>query len=402
MPLPASLIRASVVNLAEQLLTGPGPRSGRTAIIAGRERLSYEALTRRVLERARQLIDAGIKPGDRVVLSHPNGAEFAIVWLAIQWIGAVSVALPPAYRRREIEYAVNHSGTAAIVCDADSSTHVRAAQAGFKQTVRMIAFPSEPVAAAPPPPHTTPGSCPAALTYISSAEGPLGGMIHTRAGILATTDAYTTDVIDLKPDNIIGAIGLAWAFGLGSLLVFPFRACAATVLLDSASAGGLLAAIGESRATVLFGVPTTYRMLPPAPGSRSLCPELAPMLRERCRAVAAMGCGRMRARTGLEILDGLGTTQLTTIFISNRQGASRPGFLGTPVAGFSAKVVDDAFQEVPRGRPGRLIVRGPIVARYWNDAEADRRTVRDGWTFTGDVSSNTPTAGSSTCAARTH
>jgi 2-aminobenzoate-CoA ligase len=379
-------IGSETLNIAEQLLTGPGPRAGRTAIIAGCERLSYEAVTRRIGDRARQLIDAGVKAGDRVVVSCPNGVDFVVMWLAVQWIGAVSVALPPSYRRREIEYVVNHSGASAIVHDADLSVHLRAAQSGFTQSVRVISYQSEARAAAHPAPHAGAGSCPAAITYIAGAEGPLKGVVHTRAGILAAADAYGGGVLGLSPDDVcIGAIGLAWAFGLVSLLVLPFRTGAATVLLDSSSAGGLLAAIGESRATVLFGVPTTYRMLLRHPeldrsdlSSLRCCVSAAEPLP---RWVAAEWC----ARTGVEILDGLGTSELTYIFISNRQGASRPGFIGAPVPGFEARVVDDAFQEVPRGSPGRLIVRGPTEARYWNDAEADRRAVRDGWTLTDDI-----------------
>jgi 2-aminobenzoate-CoA ligase len=374
------------VNVAEELLCGLRGGGGRTAVVSGRESLSYDTLRRRVVERASQLVRAGAQPGDRIALALSNGPDFVEFWLAVQWIGAISVALPPSYRRREISYVVNHSGASLVVCGSDTDAHVRAAQACFVRRVPLLAVRSEGAGPAPAVPHAGGGPCPAAITYISSAEGTLKGVVHTREGILASADAYTRDVLALGPGDVcVGALSLSWAFGVGSLLVFPLRVSASTVLLESASVGALLSAIGESRATVLFGVPTSYRMLLRHPGLDAV--DLGSL---RCCVSAgeplpAAVAREWRARTGTEILDGLGTTELTHIFISNRIGASRPGLIGTPVAGFEAKVVDDALREVPPGISGRLMVRGPTSARYWNDVEADRRAVHDGWTLTGDV-----------------
>ena len=128
-----------------------------------------------------------------------------------------------------------------------------------------------------------------------------------------------------------------------------------------------------------------YRMLLRRPDLESLdlrslrrCVSAAePLLREVLEA--------WRARTGLDILDGLGTTEMTHIFISARPGDVRPGLIGTTVPGYHAQIVDEAMHEVPRGMTGRLAVRGPTGARYWRNPDAQRRTVRDGWTLTGDI-----------------
>jgi 2-aminobenzoate-CoA ligase len=152
-----------------------------------------------------------------------------------------------------------------------------------------------------------------------------------------------------------------------------------------AAGPSLPAAIAASRATVLFSVPTMYRLLLRQPDLESF--DLTSL---RCSVSAAEPLPPSvvedwRARTGLEILDGLGTTELAHIFISARSGAVRPGSIGTPVAGYEARIVDDAFGELPRGVAGMLAVSGPTGGRYWRDADAQRRVSRDGWTLTGDV-----------------
>jgi 2-aminobenzoate-CoA ligase len=178
-------------------------------------------------------------------------------------------------------------------------------------------------------------------------------------------------------------MSLSWAFGLGALLTFPLRAGAAVALVDAGQP--LLAAVASARATVLFGVPTLYRMLlrqPHVPAS-----DLQSI---RCCVSAAEPLPadvgeEWRDRTGFEILDGLGTTELTHIFISARRGFVRPGLMGTTVAGYDARIVDLEGRELLDGTPGLLAVRGPTGALYWRDPEMQQRHVQNGWTLTGDI-----------------
>jgi 2-aminobenzoate-CoA ligase len=372
------------INVADRLLNHPGgPSSHATAIIFRNERVSYEALRHRVLSIAAMLIRLGVNPMDRVALRLPNCPDFVATWLAIQWIGAICVHMPPQYRRREIEYIVNHSGASVIVCAAGLAGDVRAAQERFETPVAVVGCgaTTQPHEA---PPYPIDRNQPAAITYIAAADGPLRGVVHSPADILAAADTYACEVLQLTSTDVcIGAISLAWAFGLGALLAFPLRVGATTALVDGPAP--LIPAIADSTATVLFGVPTMYRMLLRQPsfaasdlGSLRCCVSagepLPPEVLEE-----------WRDRTGLDILDGLGTTELTHIFISARPGMVRPGLIGTPVAGYEARVVDDDMRTVPEGTPGRLAVRGPTGARYWRDTEAQRRAVRGGWTLTGDI-----------------
>jgi 2-aminobenzoate-CoA ligase len=371
------------INVADRLLNQPGFAPRATAIMFRNERLSYGALRRRVLSVAAMLTKMGVGPTDRVALRLTNCPDFIATWLAVQWIGAICVPIPPHYRRREIEYVVNHSGTSVIVCAAELMADIHAAHGKFLSRVAVVTCaPTEQHHGAPPFP--TDRDRPAAITYISGAEGPLKGVVHSPADILAPADTYARDVLKLTPADIcIGTMSLAWAFGLGALLTFPLRVGGATTLVDGTTP--LLHAIADSRATVLFSVPTMYRMLLRHPSFGSF--DLSSL---RCCVSAAepLPAGVLeewRDRTGLDILDGLGTTELTHIFISARSGMVRPGLIGTPVIGYEARVVDDDMRELPEGTPGQLAVRGPTGARYWRDSDAQRRAVRGGWTLTGDI-----------------
>jgi 2-aminobenzoate-CoA ligase len=371
------------LNLAERLLDHARVKPGGTAIRYRDEQVSYRALHRRVLSLAAGLIRIGIQPADRVAIRLPNGAEFVAAWLAVQWIGAIGVQLPPVYRRREIVRVVTHSGAAVIICSADLAADVEAARPAVTAPIVFIHnLIGDPAAA--PPAYPSARNHPAVITYISSAEGPLRGVVHSPADILAAADTYARDVLRLTPADVcIGAVGLAWAFGLGALLTFPLRVGATTTLIEGPTQ--LLEAIVESRATVLFLVPTMYRMLLRHPNLGSVDLRSLRCCVSAAEPLPAEVADRWRVRTGVEILDGLGTTELAHVFISTRPGAVRPGLLGTLVDGYEARILDANARPLPDGTPGQLAVRGPTGARYWRDSDAQRRVVQGGWTLTGDI-----------------
>jgi 2-aminobenzoate-CoA ligase len=377
------------LNLAEHLLmgaVGTVPDEA-TSIIYRGETISYGELRRRVVARAAYLIRLGVQPADRVVLRLPNGPEYIVTWLAVQWVGAIGVPVPPVYRLREIAHVVNHSGATVVICSADLAADVASARPRFahETVTAVVPFDGLVDSMSPPPAHPTARDNPALITYIASATGAPRGVVHSPAEILATADTYARDVLELSRDDIcIGSSSLAWSFGLGASLVFPLHAGATTVLVDAAGPP-LPAAIAASRATVLFSVPTMYRLLLRQPDLQSFDLTSLRCCVSAAEPLPASVVEAWRARTGLEILDGLGTTELAHIFISAKSGAVRPGSIGTPVAGYEARIVDATFAELPRGVAGMLAVSGPTGGRYWRDAEAQRRGSRDGWTLTGDI-----------------
>jgi 2-aminobenzoate-CoA ligase len=205
--------------------------------------------------------------------------------------------------------------------------------------------------------------------------------------MLASADSYGLHVLQMKPEDICGGHPtLAFTFGLGGLLVFPFRVGAATSLLDRFTPETLLARITTDRITVLFCAATTYRLLLQDPelerkndlSSLRLCVSAGEPL-------PAAVFEEWHRRTGIEILDGIGSTEMFHIFISARGGNVRAGSTGVVVPGYEARVVDERLKEVPRGTPGLLAVRGPTGCRYWRKPERQQEYVRGGWNMTGDV-----------------
>jgi 2-aminobenzoate-CoA ligase len=189
-------------------------------------------------------------------------------------------------------------------------------------------------------------------------------------------------VLRARSDDVFtGSPPLAFTFGLG-MLVFPMRIGAATLLLEKASPDALLPAVAEHGATVLFTAPTSYRAMSGAAKDLDLsrlrkCVSAGEPLTAATRAA-------WKDATDVEIIDGIGTTELFHIFISHDEAHARPGATGTPVPGYVACVMDDEGRPVPAGTPGRLAVKGPTGCRYLAD-DRQAQYVQDGWNFPGDA-----------------
>ncbi len=383
-PLPDGRRYPAWLNLAQELLAVADLAPRATAILAAAERVSYGRLRDEVLDAAGALAALGVQPADRVALRFHNTRAFVVTWLAVQWVGAIGVPIPAMYRRREIAHIVNHSGARIVIASSDLAADVAAAAPRFSNgTVAIVTALHDRLV--PPPAYPTPHDAPALITYITGAGGTLKGIVHSPAELLATADTYARHVLDLSPRDVcIGLPPMTWSFGLGGLLVFPLRAGASTVLVDPAGSP-LPAVLADTRATVLFATPTMYRLLLRQPdvdrfdfSSLRCCVSAAEPL-------PAAAFRDWQRRTGVDILDGLGTTELGHIVISSRPGQVHAGSMGRVVPGYRARIVDACGQEAPPGVAGLLAIQGPTGARYWRDHEAQRQTVREGWTLTGDV-----------------
>jgi 2-aminobenzoate-CoA ligase len=190
-------------------------------------------------------------------------------------------------------------------------------------------------------------------------------------------------VLRATPDDVfIGSPPLAFTFGLGGLLLFPLSIGACTVLLEKASPDVLPAAIAQHRASVLFTAPTSYRAM------SGVAPEHDLSSLRKCvsagEALPAATRALWREATGIEIIDGLGSTEMFHIFISADEAGAKPGATGVPVPGYRACIVDDEFRELPRGSVGRLAVKGPTGCKYLDDPR-QAQYVQRGWNLTGDA-----------------
>jgi 2-aminobenzoate-CoA ligase len=231
--------------------------------------------------------------------------------------------------------------------------------------------------------YPTLASDPCLISFTSGTTGVPKGAVHTHKDILAICDTFSAHIVRPTHEDIFcGTPPLAFTYGLGGLLLFPLRVGASTILLESAKPADLLAAVSTQRATVCFTAPTAYRALLEVLdqhdiGSLRVCVSAGETL-PRATFDA------FRRRTGIRLVDGIGSTEMLHIFISASGDDIRPGATGKVVPGYAATILDDEGNELPPGVTGWLAVRGPTGCRYLNDPR-QRQYVRNGWNITGDA-----------------
>jgi len=397
------------LNVATELLDShvTAGHGSDIAVVFKDRRISYDELQKMTNRIGNVLRDFGVAPGDRVAMRFPNRPIFVAAWLAVQKIGAVGVATMPMLRARELAYIVNDSAASVFLCAGDLIEELEKARAAFVHPVQIVAagmdttHSSETLAARPEPSldqlaESAPESLTAYATgrgdlaliaYTSGSTGVPKGTTHSPVDILASPDAYARNILQPTRTDVFGGHPtLAFTYGLGGLLVFPFRSGACSVLMDHFTPAALLETVARNRITILFCTATTYRLLLQIAdferthdlSSLRLCVSAGEPL-------PAVVYEEWHRRTAIEILDGIGSTEMFHTFISSRPGAVRPGATGLPVPGYAARVVDDQLKEVPRGTPGLIAVKGPTGCRYWRKPDRQREYVRGGWNLTGDM-----------------
>ncbi|HEV2187215.1 MAG TPA: benzoate-CoA ligase family protein, partial [Stellaceae bacterium] len=225
--------------------------------------------------------------------------------------------------------------------------------------------------------------------YSSGSTGAPKGARHVHSSLKATADTYAANTLNLAPDDVVFSVAkLFFAYGLGNSMTFPMAAGASTFLLpDRPTPDAVLDIMRRQRPTLFCGVPTLYAAL-------LAHPELGPGAgSDRLRLCISAGEAlpehvgtRWRDKVGCDILDGIGSTEMLHIFLSNRLGDIRYGSTGKPVPGYELRILDDNGNDLPDGESGELVVRGPSAADgYWNQRDKSRRTFRGEWTHTGDT-----------------
>lgn len=382
------------LNAGVELLDGTIARYGadRTAVIADDGTWTYGELLDLVRRIATVLVDAGVVPGNRVLLRAPNNGLLVASWLAVLRVGGVVVTTMPMLRRGELEKVAGIAAVQFAIVDHRSTADWEGMPGEGGQPIPTIVVGDggpaslEARAAAAEPhgePVATSSDDVALLAFTSGTTGRPKATMHFHRDVLAIADTFSAHVVRPVSDDVFaGSPPLAFTFGLGALVVFPFRVGASTVLLEAGSPPRLLDAIARHRVTCLFTAPTAYRAMLPVVGEHDLS-----SLRRCVSAGETLPEATWRAwheATGIRLIDGIGATELLHIFISAADDDIRPGTTGRPVPGYRAKVVDADFNEVPDGEPGRLAVVGPTGCRYLAD-DRQREYVQHGWNVTGDV-----------------
>ena len=364
-------------------------RGGRTAILApDGTHWTYADLAAEVNRIANVLTGPlGLVAGNRVLLRAPNNPTMVAAYLAVIKAGGIVVATMPLLRARELGQIVDKAEIALALCDDRLGDEMTKTAGSSRFLKRIVPFSElKTLAAAASADFAAVDTARDDVCLFGFTSGTTGEpkcTMHFHRDLLAICDVYAGNV--LRPtadDRFIGSPPLAFTFGLGGLVLFPFRVGASTVLLEKASPGDLLPAIAAFRPTICFTAPTAYRAMIPLLGDhdwRSL---------RKCvsagEALPKATFDAWQAATGLKLMDGIGATEMLHIFISASEDEIRPGATGRPVPGYEAKVIGADGEDLPPGMPGRLAVRGPTGCRYLAD-ERQRRYVIGGWNITGDT-----------------
>ena len=365
----------------------------RTALVGQRERLSYAQLGARVDRIAHVLRrDLGLATGSRVLLRGANCPMMAACILAVIKAGCIAVPTMPLLRARELGVIAGRARVDAVLCAASLRLEVDAMEPGG---LPLLLFDGdapdslEARMAAHDDPFEAPDTAADDVCLISFTSGTTGvpkGTMHFHRDLLAICDCFPRHTLRSRLEDVfIGTPPLAFTFGLGGLLLFPLRVGASAVLLERLSPESLLAAIREHRATVCFTAPTYYRQM-----AQLAARMEAGSLRSLSRSVSAGEALPIATReawklaTGLDMIDGIGATEMLHIFISAAGAETRPGATGKPVPGYQACILDEQGRPVGPGVVGRLAVKGPTGCRYLDDPR-QRNYVQDGWNITGDA-----------------
>jgi len=366
-----------------------------TALIGNGRRRTYKELADWTNRIAHALVeDYGVKPGNRVLVRSANNPAMVASWLAATKAGAVVVNTMPMLRAGELTKIVDKAEVSLALCDtrlmdelvtcAKSSGFLKKV-VGFDGTAnhdaeldRIALNKSVRFDAV-----RTGRDDVALLGFTSGSTGEPKATMHFHRDLLIIADGYAKEILRVTPDDVfVGSPPLAFTFGLGGLAIFPLRFGAAATLLENASPPNMIDIIQTYKATVCFTAPTAYRVMLAAMDKGADLGSLRAAV-SAGETLPAPVYERWMEKTGKPMLDGIGTTELLHIFISNRFGDSHPACTGRPVAGYEAKIVDEQMKDVPRGSIGRLAIRGPTGCRYLAD-DRQKGYVQDGWNLTGD------------------
>jgi len=366
------------------------------ALIGNGRRRTYKELSDWTNRIAHALVeDYGVKAGNRVLVRSANNPAMVACWLAATKAGAVVVNTMPMLRAGELSKIVDKAEITLALCDTRLMDELVACAKDSRFLKKVIGFDGtanhdaeiDRIALSKPvrfEAARTGRDDVALLGFTSGTTGEPKATMHFHRDLLIIADGYASEVLQVKPDDVfVGSPPLAFTFGLGGLAIFPLRFGATATLLENASPANMIEIIETYKATIAFTAPTAYRVMLAAmdQGADLSSLRLAVSAGETLPAPVFNDWTR---KTGKPILDGIGSTELLHIFITNRVGDASPACTGRPVAGYEAKVVDDAMNEKPRGEVGRLAVRGPTGCRYLAD-ERQTAYVREGWNLTGDA-----------------
>jgi 2-aminobenzoate-CoA ligase len=337
--------------------------------------------------------DMGLVPGNRVLLRSANNPMLAACWFAILKAGGIAVTTMPLLRSRELVQICNKTEAQFAICDARLAEELELSRPLVRSLKNIRFFApdgsgdldrSMRVQSSKFPNVMTSHDDVAIIAFTSGTTGPAKATMHFHRDLLVICDAWPAEVLRSGVEDIFaGSAPLGFTYGLGSLLLFPMRRGSSTVLQEQVSPEIMLQTIQQFRVTTLLIGPTMYRSMIPHVERFDLS-----SLQTCCSAGEHLPVAifdEWRTRTGIKILDFMGSTEMLHAFIGVPREDIRPGSTGRTLAGYQVRVVDETMKTVTPGTIGKLAVRGPIGCKYLNDPERQKSYVVDGWNLTGDA-----------------
>jgi len=377
----------------------------KTAFTDSARSLTYAQLQDGTYRFAAALRALGLREENRIILLFHDTVDYPIAFWGAMRAGIIPIPLNTLLTAEQYAYLFADSRAAATVVAAplartitllrDRLPCLRAviateATAEERADLRDVLFLDDVLAQADPVPHTaaTMSDEVALWLYTSGSTGDPKAVKHVHTSPMATARLMGQGIIGIGEDDVaFSAAKLSFSYGLGNAMSFPMSVGASTVLLpDRPTPQAVLATLRRHRPTIFYGVPSLYAAL-------LAHPEIGPGAgSDRLRLCISAGEAlpahlgeRWREVVGVDVLDGIGSTEMLQTFLSNSPGDIRYGSTGKPVPGYEVRIVDDAGNELPHGEVGELMVRGPSAGEgYWNQRAKSRRTFAGEWTLTGD------------------
>jgi 2-aminobenzoate-CoA ligase len=388
------------LNCATELLDKPVTRGHghRVALRSPDGECTYTQLFTQANRLANVLVrEMGVRPGNRVLLRGPNNPMMAACWFAVMKAGAICVATMPLLRAKELIEIIDKAQITHALCDKRLEAELRTAQERSSAlkiikcwydessdsldnlSLRQpLTFTNVPTAAEDV----------ALIAFTSGTTGRPKGTMHFHRDVIAMCDCFPRSCLQVGKDDVFcGTPPLAFTFGLGGMLCFPMRFGASTVLMEKLAPETLLETIERYRATVCFTSPIMYRGMAAIAdrfdlGSLKKCVSAGEALPDPTRQL-------FKQATGIEIIDGIGSTEMIHIFISHTPERVRRGATGYAIPGYRAAVLDEEGKPCPPGKVGRLAVKGPTGCRYLADERQKDYVIpagqMRGWNVTGDA-----------------
>jgi benzoate-CoA ligase len=391
-------MNATTDLLDANLDAGRGPRTAVVDVGARRE-FTYAEVAASVARTGHAFRRLGVRPEERVMLLLPDCTEFVAAFFGAIRIGAVAVPVNTLLTPPEYEYLLNDSRARVMVVHERFVDKIEAVRPGLRYLEHTVMVgegqpaharladlvADEPQRLDPVEMHHDDA---AFWLYSSGTTGFPKGAVHLQHDMRCCAESFGQGVLGItEADRTFSVAKLFFAYGLGNALYFPFFAGGSTVLLpEKPEPQRVFDVVRRHRPTVFYAVPTAYAaMLAAMDAGAAFDFGSLRVASSAGEPLAASLYERWVARTGVELLDGIGSTEVLHTFIANRRGRVRPGSSGELVPGYDARIVDAELRDVPDGEIGDLLVKGESTcACYWNKQEQTRRTIIGEWIRTGD------------------